>query len=256
MPTINDLSATALPIELYFDDTYLGHATAFVWRRHNLDFLITTWHNVSGRSPIDDQPLHSKAAIPNNFRLFAFSQESLSNRFIKTFDLYENGQAMWYVHPEHGKAVDVVAFALAPTEEFRLFPLNEFSLCDTALEVSQDAFILGYPFPPTAGHFWTPIWKRGSVASEPNIDWDGMPLLYLDSATGPGMSGAPVVTRDRIAPAGNDLNISAQPMTRFVGVYAGRQAGHERLEVQLGRVWKDQVIEEIIDGRRRDKLMA
>jgi hypothetical protein len=218
MPAIKDLSATVLPIELYFDDTFLSHATAFVWRRHNTNFLVTTWHNVTGRSPIDDRILHPQAAVPNNFRLFAFSPENIANRFIKIFDLYLDGTAAWYEHPQHGRSVDVVAFALAPTSEFKLFPLNELPMHETTLEVSRDVFILGYPFRPTAGNFWTPIWKRGSVASEPEIDWDGLPFLYVDSATKAGMSGAPVIFHERIAPAAGSLSVSTQPMTSLVGV--------------------------------------
>ena len=37
-----------------------------------------------------------------------------------------------------------------------------------------------------------PIWKRGSIASEPEIPIDGKPMFYIDTATRQGMSGAPV----------------------------------------------------------------
>jgi hypothetical protein len=50
MTEIDQFSLTTVPIELFFNKTSLGHATAFVWKSvDNRYFLITNWHVVSGR---------------------------------------------------------------------------------------------------------------------------------------------------------------------------------------------------------------
>jgi len=48
-----------------------------------------------------------------------------------------------------------------------LFPVNELAPGKLAIMIGMDVFILGYPFgskPPAL-----PIWKRGSIASEPDL---------------------------------------------------------------------------------------
>ena len=53
-------------------------------------------------------------------------------------------------------------------------------------------FVLGYPKGISGGRGF-PIWKRASIATEPDIQHDGLPKLLVDTATREGMSGAPVV---------------------------------------------------------------
>lgn len=50
MIVIDQYSLVALPIEMYFNDTLLSQGTGFVWIDGDSFFLITNWHNVSGRT--------------------------------------------------------------------------------------------------------------------------------------------------------------------------------------------------------------
>jgi hypothetical protein len=58
-----------------------------------------------------------------------------------------------------------------------------------AIEIGNEVFILGYPLGFT--HFVnTPIWKRGSIASEPHIETAETKFrVVIDATTRGGMSG-------------------------------------------------------------------
>ena len=61
------------------------------------------------------------------------------------------------------------------------------------IEIGMEVFILGYPFeikPPAY-----PVWKRGSIASEPQLALLTTDYMLVDTASRPGMSGAPVIRR-------------------------------------------------------------
>jgi hypothetical protein len=116
------------------------------------------------------------------------------------------------------------------------------------LSMGSDAFILGYPFGISLGTF--PIWKRGSIATEPDLAGAaGNPHFFLlDTASRPGMSGSPVILRTVSAAAmerGN-LTLSTGTNTRLIGVYSGRLPANEPLDAQLGMVWPISLAEEIV----------
>ncbi len=92
-------------------------------------------------------------------------------------------QPVWLEHPVHGRDVDVVAVPLAPeiASKYQLFPINDLQFNDKFGErVSDDAFIVGYPF-----HDYTfaalPIWKKASIATEPDVNIDGLPKMLVDT---------------------------------------------------------------------------
>ena len=118
-------------------------------------------------------------------------------------------------------------------------PFNE----DTKVEIAEDVFIIGFPFGRIGGI--VPIWKRGSVASEPILDMEDMPFFYVDTATKEGMSGSPVIYyKSRPMTLLGEGKMSRY-FTKFVGVYSGRLKTSAGNDPQLGRVWKASVIAEI-----------
>jgi hypothetical protein len=77
----------------------------------------------------------------------------------------------------------------------------------------------------------TPVWRRGTLASEPLLPVDGKPMFLVDGSTSPGFSGAPVLRR-QVGPlplrqADGSIMIKADSVlhTSLIGVYAGR-LGH------------------------------
>jgi len=118
--------------------------------------------------------------------------------------------------------------------------------------VGHDVFILGYPFGIAPGGF--PIWKRGSIASEPQLLDAHAPYILVDSAGRPGMSGSPVLRRTwGVAQMENGgVQMGPAMTTRFVGIYSGRLQPADPVDAQLGMIWPAQLVPEIITGQIRD----
>lgn len=115
--------------------------------------------------------------------------------------------------------------------------------------VSQEVFVLGFPLGMITG-VPAPVCKCASVASDPNFDPDGLPKLFIDTATRPRMSGSVVLARHTILgkafPRKNGTE--SEPVLQLdtvLGVYSGR-LGAGDLEAQLGIVWRRNAIVEII----------
>ena len=123
-------------------------------------------------------------------------------------------------------------------------PFNE----NVKIEITSEIYIIGFPFAKQTGY--VPIWKKGSVASEPLIDMEGLPYFYADTATKEGMSGSPVVFyKDRPATIVNEQQRKiSRHWTKFVGIYSGRIGANSdtRNDAQLGRIWKVSVIDDIL----------
>ncbi len=121
-----------------------------------------------------------------------------------------------------------------------------------SLTPGMDVFVLGYPRGISGGGRF-PLWKRGSIASEPDVNIDDLPKMYIDTATREGMSGAPVYAQEVgvWAPEGKKLPDGAMfgRGHRFIGIYSGR-VGDDPFLAQLGIVWKEEAIQEIIAGAR------
>ena len=121
--------------------------------------------------------------------------------------------------------------------------------------VGMDTFILGYPFGIAVSAL--PIWKRASIASEPNLGIGGESFFYVDTASRPGMSGSPVILRTWggfQTDTGGGV-ITAGAATKFIGVYSGRIGAQDELQAQLGIVWRADLIDQIIAAGRPGSLI-
>lgn len=246
-----------------FQESTLAIGTAFFYCHEGTDFLVTNWHNASGRRPLDLAPLSKHAAIPDNLvvriptEVVLKEGQSAIRWEPKVLPLYDEQQVpIWWVHPDEGSAIDVVVIQLdgeASTTKVVQANADSLGMEKLALLPGMDLFILGFPKGLSGGGRF-PIWKRGSLASEPDIDLDGVPKLYVDSATREGMSGAPVYAQESgfWAPEGGSLPTDGVfgKGRRFVGIYSGR-VGDDQLGAQLGVVWKERAIVEVIRGGRR-----
>jgi hypothetical protein len=166
--------------------------------------------------------------------------------------LTSDGNPKWFVHPVHKHEVDVVAIPLPQAQGDQTYlAINRLSRELLSIQIGMDVFVIGFPFTPRAP--WLSTWKRGSIASEPQMVGLADPYHLVDTASRPGMSGAPVVLRSYGAhltesgPSG-----TTAPATRFFGIYSGRLHTKELDDAQLGRVWPERTIIEIIDAEFRD----
>ena len=123
---------------------------------------------------------------------------------------------------------------------------------DLLVTIGMDVFVLGYPF--GTGKTGLPIWKRGSIASEPDLVPHVESYLLVDTASRPGMSGSPVILRTYFmhVTQRNVITVTSGPANKFIGVYSGRLHTQDSLEAQIGMVWAGTYIDEIIDGGLRD----
>lgn len=262
------LSFVPLQIGLFANSKELSIATAFFYQFDDKTYLITNWHNVAGRELHDLSPKHKQSgALPTQLALRIPSWQKVASGQTaigwvgRILDLYDDAEeaapekAVWLEHPTHGYKVDAVAIPLQGLEETASVAANDSSLGleQIAVSVGMDAFVLGYPRGLTGGGRF-PLWKRATIASEPDIDIGSLPLLYIDTATREGMSGSPVYAQasgfwpveGKPFPEGGFLGVGF----RFMGVYSGRLKGDE-FEAQIGKVWKEEAIIEIIrDGKK------
>ena len=210
---LDPLNFVAVKVEPFYNDTKLGDATGFFY--HVLlngkptFYLVTNWHVLTGRNADNPpMPLLKNGCLPNKLRLHVmlrlnqpeYSVEGAAPILFQevTIELYDSdGLALWYQHPRKN-AFDVGVINGSPFgESYHLVGVNQVANTnDMVIQLGNELFILGYPLGFT--HFMkTPIWKRGSIASEPHLETtETRNRVVIDATTRQGMSGAPVIMRE------------------------------------------------------------
>jgi|SRR5215813_5469629 len=114
MPAIDEFSLATVPIDLRFNEQPLSSATAFTWERHDMHFLITNWHNVSGRDPNTDKHLSRTVTEPNMlYGMFNTKGKNIGDKHQLGIRIrQDSGEVGWLVHPTHKRGIDVVAIPL------------------------------------------------------------------------------------------------------------------------------------------------
>lgn len=243
----------------------MSTGTGFVYEYNSKLYLITNGHNLTRVNPDTNERIINSAAFPIKIKTKArIIPKEAPESFTAVFfdiDLYDDEdykKPKWFIHPTHGYKVDVIAIPFADLAEIpehvKLFPINRYKFDDNfEIEVADDVFILGYPFDITGGKE-LPIWKRGTISTEPFIDINNLPKFLVDTATRSGMSGSPVIMQRNGFHGFNGKQMTGNEIfgliRLFAGVYSGRIGADDNFQTQLGVVWKTEVIEEIIVGKR------
>jgi hypothetical protein len=260
-------SMAVVPIDLYTtgandEEVLIGSATSFCDVLGSQRYLITNWHNVTGRDPATGQPREKDGVIPTFVRAHFLkaltspegqSQVSPWETVSIDFPIEVFQATNWIMHQE-GQSIDLAALALPEDTRVHFRAMSKsIGVFEPYLEVGAEVFILGFPrgLRPTGS---LPIWKRGSIATEPYFGAYTEPCFLIDAATREGMSGSPIVARavtkvemDKIrAPLTLDTPIIQYRGLSFVGVYSGRVGVKDALEAQLGRVWRAELIREML----------
>ena len=247
---IDPFSVCAIPVSICCDDSILGQATGFFYERASRLFLVSNWHVFSGRDPSNGQPKDQIGfRVPNKLRFSFHPVNDLASVCQVTMPLSSSeGLSTWIQHKSHGQRVDVAAMqidfdALAKQNNttIRPFTINGApQVNDMLIMIGSDIFVLGFPLGT--------VWKRGSVATEIQIDVNDLPSFIIDTATREGMSGSPVIARSAqgYTDVGGGGVMAPGVFTQFLGVYSGRYVGGID-EAHLGIVWKAAAIEQIID---------
>jgi hypothetical protein len=285
MKIIHPASCSVTRMEMLFHDIHLSWATGFLFSYGQTLSLVSNWHVFSGRHPETKIPLKSNGCTPNRvkFHLSVGAHEPQGNFSIHSRPMVlptvSDSQALWWQHRGYldtttGEPRHVDIGVLPLTEAIDDFDeiknliqsfgahvlvntagnVEEWTIRQGTARVGSEVFILGYPRGlANQGPF--PIWKRGSLASEPLFNIEGnIPIIYVDALTREGMSGSPVlyfgpeIINQQGIPSGPPRSSKDQPW--LIGVYAGRTgASEDELDMALGRVWKRALLDEIFVQR-------
>ena len=277
------------PFQLEMLDDHGGviaTGSAFIFRCDDKNYLITNWHNISGKDFLTKEPLSERSgSLPTRLRAKFISETNRRTPDgavllgVKDTPLAIYGddyEPLWFEHPNFGSNCDVIALPLE-----RLPPMSP-KFHRAANEVSQmripvipgaTVFIIGYPFGISVG-IGLPVWKSGYIASEPHfpvtLDTSRpvtIPAFFIDSQTRQGMSGSPVFAQyvgnwnssDPYSWDADDPHFLARPDVmigsrgmEFVGCYGARVPGKGE-DAALGLCWSKEAIEEICRGGKRGK---
>lgn len=235
---------------MLFNDTVLSSGTAFAWQVDQRFFLITNWHNLAGRNPRSGEHLSKTAAEPDRIHVYWNLQDQFGTRELFCHRVRDDsGCPLWLVHPQFRQAVDVVALPIEKLRGVEMYPLNRMHNEPLDLQVGMDVFILGYPY--GIGNGGLPVWKRASLATEPELIFAGEKNILVDTASRPGMSGAPVIRRSwgtHHLANGEIRQSPGSTSTMLVGIYSGRLTSPDANDAQLGITWPSKFIEEIVEG--------
>ena len=245
----DNLSGVSRYIRMYFGQTPLASGTCFFVMAADGPVLVTNRHNFTGRDNITGKTLHKAGGIPDHAVVTLHGPGEV-HYHIDLVD-HENPEApSWVEHPTLGAKADIVAL---PVKEMTniIGELNSVSLDGISSQgnwhrwdVGSELQVIGYPYGQIGGPF--PIWSKGFIASEPDVDIASLPIFLIDCRSRPGQSGSPVWARfkkgDVVTHEGKDYQ-AKENMNYFLGAYSGRLRG----DSDLGLVWKRSCIEELVN---------
>lgn len=218
------------------DKIKLAVGTGVLYQKDNESYIVTAWHNISGRHTETLNSLSSTLAVPNNI-VASIDVETKQGEDIGftrmniTIPLIENEQTTYYIHKQGYPKVDVVAIPIDLEKEYVMerenasgkninipiqlkskqpnslernvihiqdceFKNHDIGDYSESLYVSDDIFIIGYPKGIT-DYTMQPIWKRATIATSPHLGWEGEEQFLVDCASKQGMSGAPAIYYSR-----------------------------------------------------------
>lgn len=258
-------------LQMFFGAQALATGSCFFWKHEERTFLVTNWHNLTGRNPLTGASESNNGGRPDHIEFMAYKIVSGPDETGAFAMKYEPVRAQlcdpdltnhrWYEHPRLGRQVDIAALDVTElVSGYRIDHVNELE-SDAVHDplVAQDVFVVGFPFGAIPGAP-APIWKRGTIALDPSFDPAGLPKILIDTATREGMSGSVVVARKVIWGRGyiKKDGSTADPILlgqhdTVLGIYSGRH--YPDLDrAQLGIAWRRRCVEETLAGRKHAVL--
>jgi hypothetical protein len=234
MPSIAEPSVKSLLLEMRFNGTPLSTGTGFVASSAKGPVLFTNRHNVTGRHQDTGRPLSPTGGVPNEIVIVHNVQGQLGTWFPVVESLLDsNGSPKWREHPTLGARADFVALPLTSLANVQIYPYDP---ANPGADIAVG---------PAGGAFG--VWATGFLASEPAVDFSGLPLLLVDCRSRPGQSGSAVIAYRNggmVAMADGSSAAFSGPVTRFLGIYSGRI----NEQSDIGLVWKASALAQLLQA--------
>lgn len=268
---VEHLSMLTTPIYLYKGDSAISQGTGFyiakqdtVNKRESL-YLVTNYHVLTGSAPQEKKPPKG-----DNI-LFLFHKDPTNPKLVKQVRLPLYTKTRIPIWKSSEKYIDAdIAVILLPTLVYRdcsVIAISEdFVKAPIKVRPTSPLTLVGYPYGYYDKSNSLPIWKTGSVGSEPSIDFDNKPVFIIDISAFPGMSGSPAFAIANGTYESEKGDVYMGRIQRFMGIYASMQMLNEKkyLEqfdtfdkksgiiysesLELGKVWKASLIFDIINN--------
>jgi hypothetical protein len=248
MAKIAQQSMQSLMVTMRVDGVELAHGTGFIVRTAKGLALITSRHQLTGRYQGTGKPIAPNGAVPNEIVIYhpaPFDKERFMPQWeARVEPLYAGDARLWKEHPVFGSRVDMVLLPLTQTAGIAPVPLAMHEGDAILVQCAEPVSVVGFPFAIAAGGRFA-VWAAGFIASEPEADYNDLPLMLIDCRTRPGQSGAPVVAqRTGLVTLTDGRRMPAiGTASRFLGMYSGRV--HK--DADIGMVWKASAIQELIN---------
>ncbi|MCD9853729.1 serine protease [Epilithonimonas sp. JDS] len=203
----------------------ISTGTGFVVNTAKGPALITNRHNVTGKNNVTGDYLSQQCYIPDEI-IIRHNQTTIGNWVDKSEIILEDYNPKWIEHPTLGERADFVAKLLSNlSDDVKIYPYdittNQFQMDYLPSDIVS---VIGFPFGRNAGGSLA-IWTSGFIASEPDIDYDGLPQFLIDCRSRKGQSGSPVIAYRSMGfnlHAGNWTGLLTGPTEKFLGIYSGR----------------------------------
>lgn len=238
-------SVMSLLLDVKVNGRHLAWATGFIVNSRRGPCLVTNRHVVTGRRQDTGEPLSKTGGVPDEL-LLLHNAEKLGNWVWQAEPLYQDGAPRWVEHPKWGTRADLVVLPLVNSAAARLYPhgLPE-QEPNVIIGPSEMVSVIGFPFGVTGGGGMA-VWATGFIASEPAVDFDGLPVFLIDCRTRQGQSGSPVLAyrSGGLTLRRNGVSIGTQSEYYLLGVYSGRIND----ESDIGMVWKASALRELLEA--------
>jgi hypothetical protein len=245
MANITKPSVQSLLIKMQFNGQLLATGTAFIVDTVKGPHIVTNRHNVTGRDQYTNAPLSPTGGIPNEIVIIHNRKGLLGQWVFKTEPLYVGDTPRWKEHPTLGAQADFVALPLSDLTDVEVFPYDPANSGPAIFVGTADTVsVIGFPFGLTAGGNFA-IWATGFLASEPDVDFNNLPIQLIDCRSRQGQSGSPVIayrSGGMVAMSDGSTALFTCPVWKLIGIYSGRI----NAESDIGIVWKATAIQHLI----------
>jgi hypothetical protein len=248
--TVDIYSRVSCYVQAFKGDHRLWNGTGFFFNTKGKLYFITNNHVVGGKFYIDEYIQGhgyppTADLFPDNIIIRVYGKILNDTVNIRIPLIIDNKLA--YINFNNSSILndlmDVVAIPIpqnivAPAN-IDLIYLSSIDLQpDLVLYPSYDLFIVGFPF-DFARYSVYPLWKKGTIASEPTLINSNK--FLIDATARGGMSGSSVYFRGTTFIANHTQFMGGGVRTFLIGIYSA-----QNVNAEIGVVWKlSKVINEL-----------